>query len=395
MIAMGVANSHDQFKLPTSEIADLYYSLGLDPARIAPQILNEWRENDGYHVNITPFSYLFMKYREFEKEEETRLISKQFFEDLEDSTWSILNALTSWAYNSADFSKVIAKSWRAFDDFSNRELDWLVNISSEEVDAICEKSKRQLSDNEKIIKLLSEKQAIKTFLEKHPVVNDCLRETCHAIKRIFTDDSGELKQSDDIVQSLRQFTITNTLNLIKEGKYSLEETSQGKLSLDYRFKMFASLKDFFETESSAISLITQEVIDQFNQAKDAILSAANGAFRNSKENIDARFKTIESLNNFRTAKFLDDCHLNPSVDQQFNQIKEQTLRDEIALLENSTQDISVQFETIKKLNGFRQTYFPDSHDLRPETIEAWNQVKEHIFSDAINLCKDIEKDIHD
>ena len=392
LIAMGLANSLDQLKLPINEIADLYYSLGLDPAQIAPEILNEWRESNYFS---TPFNYLVSRYIKFEKEEETRLIGEQFFKNLEDSIWCTSDLITSWWHNSAKYSVALGKSWRAFDDLSNRELDLLINLSSEEVDAIYENAKRQLSDNEKVVRLLAENQAIKTVLGKYPIVSDWLRETCHTIKNIFTDDSGKLKQSDYIVQSIRQFTITNTLNLIKEGKYSLEETSQGKLSLDYRFEMFASLKDFFEMESSDISLITQEVIDQFNQAKDSILSDAIAAFRNSEEDIDTQFKTIERLNNFRTVKFLDGCHFNPSVDQQFNQIKEQTLSDEIALLQKSTRDISVQLETIKKLNDFRQTYFPDNHDLQPETIEAWHQVKEDIFGNAINLCKDIEKDIHD
>lgn len=391
LIAIGLANSLDQLKLPISEIADLYYSLGLDPAQIALEILSEWRESNYFG---TPFNYLVSRYIEFEKEEETKLISEQFFENLQDSMWCISDAITGW-HNSAKYSVALGKSWRAFDDFSNRELDLLINLSSEEVDAIYENAKRQISDNEEVIKLLAENQAIRTVLDKHPIINDWLRETCHTIKNIFTDGFGAPKPPDDIVYSIRWFTITKTLNLIKEGKYSLEESSQGKLSLDYRFEMFASLKDFFEMESSDISLITQEVINQFNQAKDSILSDAIAAFRNSEEDIDTQFKTIERLNNFRAVKFLDGCHFNPSVDQQFNQIKEQTLSDAIALLQHSTRDISVQFETIKKLNDFRQTYLSDSHDLQPETIEAWNQIKKDIFGNAINLCKDTKKDLHE
>jgi hypothetical protein len=390
LIAMGLANSLDQLKLPISEIADLYYSLGLDPAQIALEILNEWRESNYLE---TPFVNLISRYIKFTKEEETRLIGEQFFENIQDSMWCISDLITSWWYHSANYAVALGKSWRVFDDFSNIELDLLINLSSEEVDAIYENAKRQLSGNEKVIKLLAENQAIKTVLDKHPIVSDWLRETCHTIKNIFTDGFGSLKPSDDIVHSIRYFTITTTLNLIKEGKYSLEEGSQGKLSLDYRFEMFASLKDFFEMESSDVSLITQEVIDQFNQAKNSILSDAITAFRNSEEDIDTQFKTIERLNNFRAVKFLDGSHFNPSVDQQFSQIKEQTLSDEIALLQNSTQEISVQLETIKKLNGFLQTYFHDSHDLRPETIEAWSQVKEQTFNNAIALLKNSTQDI--
>ena len=385
IVAMGIA-AHSQIKLPLSEMADLYYSLGLDPAQIASQILNQWRENN---CSSDPFMLLVCQYSKFKKksqpeEKETRLIGEQFFDKWEDVDDGICY-----------FSDIFAKSWHISNNFLNQEFSLLINLTSEEVDAIYKAVKHKLSSDNQLIQFISKNQAVKALLHRYPVINDGLRKTCHAIKTIFSNDSGELKQSDDIVQSIRQFTITNTLNLIKEGKYSLEETSQGQLSLDYRFEMFASLKDFCETESSSISLTTQEIIDQFNQARESILSDAIAVFRNSEEDVETQFKTIEHLNDFCKVKFLDGYRLNSSVNGQFNQIKEQTLCNAITSLQNSTQDISVQLETIKKLNDFRQTYFPDNHDLQSETIKAWNQVKEHIFSNAINLCKDIEKDIHD
>ena len=278
IIAMRVANPTDQLKLSMNEVADLYYSLGLDSERVALQILNEWCENENH---LTPSHSIFKKYCEFEKEEETRLIGEQFFNNLQNDVWEFLEEITSWYCNFSNHSNSRYRSLFSFEDFSNWELKKsLINLSLEEIEDVkC--TKRQTSNNEKIIKLLSENQSIKNFLDRHPIVRDWLKETCLAIKNIFTDDSGELKQPKDIVYSIKYFIITNTLSLIKEGKYSLEETSQGKLSLDYRFEMFASLKDFFETESSAISLITQEIIDQFNQAKDSILIDAIAVFTNS------------------------------------------------------------------------------------------------------------------